>query len=92
MAAIGGGVFVAVDGLAEEGDFGDALIDQQLGFFNDIERVAALLRATGGRHHAIGAEFIAAHHDAYEGLIGAHTHGLFADRVEFFETLDDFEF
>lgn len=92
LAAIGGGIFVAVDGLTEEGDFGDALIDQQLGFFNDIERVAALFRATGGRDHAIGAELVAAHHDAYEGLVGAHAHGLFADRVEFFEALDDFEF
>ena len=56
---------VGVDGLAQQGDLGNAVVAQALRLLDDdIDRAADLLTA-GGRHDAIGARHVAASHHAH---------------------------
>ena len=61
-------IAVAVDGLAEQGDFLAALGGELADLGGDVLRRPALLRAAHARHDAVGAELVAADHDADVGL------------------------
>ena len=75
------GVFVAVDCLSQERDFPDALICQNSCFFENMCWRTTLLRTASYWHHAIGAELIAADHDADKGLERSRAHFRIAQRV-----------
>jgi len=81
------GIFVGVDGLAEEGNFLDAVIHQAAGFFQDVFRRAGDFAAADVRDDAIGAVLIAAAHDAdvrHKRIIGIRN---VAGGVEFFQVV-----
>ncbi len=83
------GVFVAVDGLAKEGDLLHALADERPGLVDDHARRAALLRTPHGGDDAVRAELVTAHHDPDERLMRVRPHGGLAERVIFRETRSD---
>lgn len=59
---------IAVDGLAEEGDFLGAEVGELLDFFEDFDGGSTALAAPGAGHDAVGAELIAAVLDGDEGF------------------------
>ena len=58
---------VAVHVLAQQRHFLVPFLEYVAGFAHDGMRVARAFRATGVRHHAIGADVVAAAHDGNEG-------------------------
>lgn len=59
---------VRVDGLADEGDFFAAVLDEGLAFLKDFLEAAAFFAAAAVGNDAVGAEFVAAVADGDEGL------------------------
>ena len=85
---------VAVNDLAEEGDFFDALGDEAADFVDDFGDGSRAFFAAGVGDDAEGAFHIAALHDANEGGGLARRNGLVADSVlavGFFGDVDDAE-
>ena len=74
-------VLVAVDGLAQQRDFLAALGGELADLGGDVLRRPALLRAAHARHDAVGAELVAADHDADVGLERRRPHRRVAQRV-----------
>ena len=84
-------VFVAVDGLSQQRDFAHTLIGQQLCFLNDVFRRATLFRSAGCRHHAVGAEFVTADHDADKSLKRRRAHFGIAERIIALKAVGDLQ-
>ncbi len=74
-------VLVAVDGLAQQGDFLAALGGELADLGGDVLGRPALLRAAHAGHDAVGAELVAADHDADVGLERRRPHRRIAQRV-----------
>ena len=68
LSAITEIVFVAVDGLTQQGDFLAAFIGQLADLGGDVIGMPALFRAAHAGHDAVGAKLVAADHDADIGL------------------------
>src|SRR5262249_45252771 len=80
-AAVVLGVFVAVDGLAEERDLLAALAGELAHLGGDVFGWPALLGAADARHDAVGAELVAADLDAHVRLERRWPHRRVARRV-----------
>ena len=81
---------VAVDGLAQQRDLLAALGGQLADLGGDVRRRPALLRAAHPGHDAVGAELVAADHDAHERLKRRRPHRRVAQRVVALEAPLDF--
>src|SRR5262249_21937110 len=79
--AVAVGILVAVDGLAEQGDLLAALGGQLADLGGDVLGRAALFGAADAGDDAVGAELVAADHDADVGLEGRRPHRRVAHRV-----------
>ncbi len=89
LPAVAVRVFVAVDGLAQQRDFLAAFVGELPHLGGDVLGRPALLRAAHAGHDAVGAELVAADHDAHVRLKRRGPHRRIAQRVVALEAAFD---